>query len=58
MRAVDGALDTLQDKGTFEAEANEEGMMVRKELYELLQYDPSSETPWSFPSATKVGGGR
>ena len=56
MRAVDGALDTLRDKGTFESEANEEGMMVRKELYELLQYDPSSKTPWSFPSATTVGG--
>lgn len=58
MRAVDGALDTLQKDGTFEAEANDEHMMVRKELYELLQYDPSSDAPWSFPSATNVGGGR
>ena len=52
MRAVDAGIDELKQHGTLEHQANEQNMLTRSELYDLLHYDPM-QTPWKFPSPTR-----
>jgi methylisocitrate lyase len=49
MRAVDAALDTLGTTGSMELLANEDNMLTRMQLYDLLKYDPM-EMPWEYPN--------
>ena len=48
LRAVESGLDELAEKGSFEGKEKE--MLTRSELYDKLQYDPSSQQPWEYPS--------
>ena len=51
MKAVEGFLEVLKVEETQESQVDK--MLTRKELYNLLKYDPSKE--WYYPNSSKKG---